>query len=138
MRDFSTPVNVPNFAYVSLNQWSTIDYENGSIGNYNAGTGEYTIPNTGVYHIDVQIYWNAPAATGAGYSGVDIFVNGVQQVYGVNTLTNVSIVTGTRTVSDLTLNAGDKVRIRIFHNTSGTITVNNSPNANFWAIHQVK
>ena len=57
MRGFTVPVVIPNAVSTPITQWAVIDNEDGG-ANYNAGTGEYTIPVTGVYQINCSVTWS--------------------------------------------------------------------------------
>ena len=57
MRGFTVPVVIPNAVSTPITQWAVVDNEDGG-ANYNAGTGEYTIPVTGVYQINCSVAWS--------------------------------------------------------------------------------
>ncbi len=141
VRGISAPVAVPFFTWVPISQWQTIDYEEGSFGNYNGGTGEYTIPKTGKYHVAVEVLFNQPGASGGGYAGVGIFVNGVSMDVGEDNMTTANLFSGIKATGDLNLNSGDLVSIQVFHNTSGSPMIGaNFDHAitNWWSIHLIK
>ncbi len=135
----TSAVSVPFFTYVPISQWAVVDYEDGSVGNYNAGTGQYTVPKTGKYHFSTEMLFNTPGATGGGYSGVAVFVNGLPVTVGINNMTSTAFVNGMQASGDIDLVAGDLVHIGLFHNTSGSVTLNNSDNRlNSWSLHLIK
>ncbi len=54
-------------------------------------------------------------------------------------MTTANAFSGVTFSGDLSLNAGDLVRIQTFHNTSGSVTLNNSSNTlSTWSIHLIK
>ena len=139
VRGLTSAVSIPFFAFTPITQWATVDYEEGSIGNYNAGTGEYTVPKTGKYNINTQLTYNQPGASGSGYASASIFVNGANTNNSFSNMTTANAFSGVTFSGDLSLNAGDLVRIQTFHNTSGSVTLNNSSNTlSTWSIHLIK
>lgn len=138
-RGLTSPVSIPFFTFTPISQWAVIDYEEGSVGNYNPLTGEYTVPKTGKYHISSEMVFNSPAATGNGYAGLTVFVNGNPVKTGYNSMSSTTVANGVHVNVDFELNAGDLVQIQIFHNTSGSATLNNGLTwSNSWSIHLIK
>lgn len=139
VRGLTSPVSVPFFTYTPITQWAVIDYEEGSVGNYNAGTGEYTVPKTGKYNVSTVMLFNPPGATGSGYNGIAVFVNGNPMTLSTSAMSSTMPANGMKLSADLDLNAGDLVTIQVYHNTSGSVNLNNTQNYyNTWSIHLIK
>ena len=132
INSFFGPIAVPAGPPVTITSWSNISYENGTAGNYNNVTGEYTIPVTGVYNVNASIRWNTFAA---GYVLMELDNNGIfTGMDGTGTAGNNVISTNINT--DMSFTAGDKIKIRLFNSTGGAISTYNNP-ANRFTVHLV-
>jgi hypothetical protein len=129
---FSAPVSIPSGSTVPITQWNVVNYENGSAGNYNPATGEYTVPVAGVYHIDATIRINGFASD---YVVFNLVKNGVNTgVDGTATFGPVVVTVSINT--DIQLAAGDKISLSLFNATPAGIATFTNP-ANKFNVHLI-
>ena len=113
-------ITVPTSTLTNL-LCSTIAFEEGG-SNYNTGTGEYTVPVTGLYSIAAKYVWNTFAAN-TGSQNTVIRVNGSNVELGANLTSNTSQFVKGEARALLQLNAGDIVTIQAFQTTGSNATV---------------
>lgn len=119
MRAFSAGLSIPSGVFTPVTQWAVIDNEDGG-ANYNAGTGEYTIPVTGVYQINCSIAWSP--GINANDMRIEMYLNGVHEF---STLDQ-SGTGGGYTYQNLSYSrrfiAGQKINILLFQNSGANQT----------------
>jgi hypothetical protein len=106
--------------------FGTLDFGSG----YNIATGEWTVPSTGVYHIDASVVFNG--GTAAGYQRISVYSAG-------NYLASSTVATATPdhtcTIStDLQFTAGDIVVIDRY---AGGATLGVYNGGNFFSAHKI-
>lgn len=148
--------NLTTSTSTQLTNWSTASPFYSS-PNFNATTGNYTIPSTGRYSIEATINYATTAAIalslGAGVNPaflvqrtsptVTTLVSGLLPVLNVSvTLLTLRAVLGSSSVTlavEMALNAGDV--IGLFYAANGlTISLNlgsGATNGIFWSVHQM-
>lgn len=106
---------------INLTAWSSVAYNDGG-GTYDAATGTYTVPVTGVYVVSATAMTSLVPSAGAGtYRFITLHVNDtiVQQTSDAasTTFQHVPIT------AVLKLNAGDRVVISMIHNLGPGVTL---------------
>ncbi len=117
---------------VIINSWTGLEETGGA--NYNATTGEYTIPVSGFYSITSQVQFGGTAANNA-MSEIGIFKNGF-----LLKAANASIIAGNRypilPVSiEGKLVAGDKIKIYLYQSNPTPLTLQD--NLSGFGIHLI-
>lgn len=117
-----------------INTWTSLSEAGGS--NYNPATGEYTIPVSGYYSIDLHTSLSTAPSGGATGIACYILKNGSQLVIGFAA----SSVTGAYPCDPVAhierpLIAGDKISFSLIQNTTGAMTINGA--ASYFSIHLI-
>jgi hypothetical protein len=148
--------NLSTAASTQLTNWSTASPYYGN-ANFNATTGNYTVPNTGTYSIVATINFSTTAAIaislGAGVNPAFLvqrtspttttLVNGLLPILNISvTLLTLRAVLGSGAVTlaaEVVLNAGDV--IGLFYAANGlTLTLNlgiGTTNGIVWSVHEL-
>lgn len=126
---------IPN--YVSV-VFETAEYDLANA--YNGTTSTFTVPTAGIYHFDYVISIYVPNANNYGTVEIGMNVNNVYKAWTGRT-TALSSYIGFFTITgstDINLNAGDTVTVRLTNNTSGQILYSNIYGANMFSGHLVR
>ncbi|HRE37180.1 MAG TPA: hypothetical protein PK092_01965 [Chitinophagaceae bacterium] len=114
-------LNVNAGTSVDINTWNVNEYNLGG-GTYNAATGEYTVPVTGLYQVfaKTKTFGNS----GTGFYNMNIKVNGIiVSAHSVPVSTNGIIQADAN--SAIQLNAGDLVKIEFQNSSTNNTTIPN-------------
>jgi hypothetical protein len=114
---FTSGFNVAPDAYRDLNMWSTIEINNVN-AFFNFTTGEYYVPESGIYRVYIKLhsYINAPAEPQV--NGIEIMVNnGFRTGIYPKSLDNANANTGE---FHLQLAEGDRIKVRFVNGASNT------------------
>ena len=105
--------------------FGTLEYGTG----YNTATGEWTVPSTGVYHIDASVDFTG--GTASGYQRISIYAGsfGPSNVAPSNVADHVVSVS-----TDMQLTAGTVVTINYY---DGGATLTNYSGANYFSAHKL-
>ena len=109
-RIYNTSLGADLPASAVINDWRYVDYNIGG-GTYNAYIGEYTVPNTGLYQINVNLrIFN----DGTYYATMRLLSNG-GVISGDSEGDPGGKYTNMRTLTVRKLNAGDKLQVTLTH-----------------------
>ncbi|SEW05584.1 hypothetical protein [Kaistella antarctica] len=126
--------STPSGIVTVVNTWLGLDESGGA--NYNATTGEYTIPVTGYYAVKAQISFSSSNTIAGAQSNVRIQVDGntAKQTYTNNAVIG-QFHTDASVNLEKTFTVGQKVRIAVVQN--GSATNNLFPPATNFSIHLI-
>lgn len=125
---------IPNGINTVINTWLSLDESGGA--NYNAATGEYTIPVTGYYAVKAQISFSASNSLAGSQAAVRIQVNGgtAKMSYSNNAVVG-QFYNDTSVNLEKTFTVGQKVRIAVVQD--GSATNNLYPPSTNFSIHLI-
>jgi hypothetical protein len=124
IKGYGASGSFPSSTYTTITNWATIESQEGG-SNYNTGTGEYTIPVTGLYSIDISGIFGAPSSNGFAILGLSVNGNTSTNEYALTPIITSSTYTGISTSTTKMLTAGDKVTFVVYDGTGGNLTITN-------------
>jgi hypothetical protein len=126
----SVDFTIANNVYVNLIYNAQSLDEGGN--NYNASTGIYTIPTTGMYHFDISVYWNGLTGTENLY----LVINSERRKFSSTQVTTTGL--HTQKISVLTkLNAGTTVGVQVLQNSGSSVIIDNATGGSYFTAAKV-
>lgn len=129
--------SIPNNTATTITTWTkTFDRVN---ANFNASTGTFTAPATGIYQVSAQLAWAGAAAVVQSVYSVSIVANGATVATGrfqmeVSTTVLGPVVNASALVS---LTAGQTIVIQALQSSGGAYALTAGAGLNFLSINRV-
>ena len=125
---------VPTAVLTTVNSWLGLDQSGGA--NYNAATGEYTVPVTGYYAVKAQVSFSSSNTTAGTQAAVRILVDGslAKQSYSNNAIVG-QYHSDASVNLEKTFTAGQKIKIAVLQ--FGIINNNLFPPGTNFSIHLI-
>ncbi len=124
IKGYGAAASFPSGVFTTITNWPTIEFEEGG-SNFNTGTGEYTVPVTGLYSIHANATYNAVTANGYAILGISINGSTSNIEYNLVPVTTASSFSGSNYSGTKLLNAGDKITVVVYNGTAGSLSVSN-------------
>jgi hypothetical protein len=124
IKGYGVSATIVPSTFTAITNWATIEYEEGG-SNYNVGTGEYTIPVSGLYSVEANVVYNATSSNGYAVVGMRINGNNSTIEYGLDQVFTTANFSGGTFKTTKQFTAGDIVQIVFFNSSASNITISN-------------
>lgn len=128
--------SIPSGTATTVTTWTKVfDRLN---ANFNASTGVFTAPATGMYLVSAGLNYTANTGAIGTLGGVFIVANGVTLIQGTylrQTATTSTMIANASVL--VSLSAGQTVVIQAIQNTGGAVALTNSASGNYLSINRV-
>jgi trimeric autotransporter adhesin len=129
-------INVQPGIQTALKNWGNLQESGGA--NWNASTGEYTVPVSGYYSIFCHNAWNSTAVSSSTEIKNSIKINGAIIAFGYSNQSIIGNIPSDPHVQiETQLNAGDKISFSIFQETTAPMLIIGSDSFNKFGIHLI-
>lgn len=115
---FTGTFNIPPFSSRDIDLWSNLSFNEGG-GFFNFITGEYWVPETGIYKISVKLQWSMVNPPASQELTLTYFIGGFSSGY-VHKMANNGYNYFSETFVQRILFVNDKIKVRITNNTNTT------------------
>lgn len=124
--------SIPTYNTAIINTWTNLEETGGA--NYNATTGEYTIPVSGFYAVTAQVGFVGVPSSNAG---AEVFIrkNGGNLKFGIVAIVPAPYFPVAHVSMEMHLVAGDKIAIAVDHTYGSALVL--QPNMSGFSIHLI-
>ncbi len=121
IKGYGATVGIPTGTWIAITNWSTIESQESGI--YNVGTGEYTVPVTGLYSFEVNTVYNSISSNGYTMAGIRINGNVNSIEYALVPVTSGTQFAGASYKGTKQLNANDVIQVVLYNGSTSTINI---------------